>query len=66
MLGEDVLEGLQQRALQHILEDENIVRCKCGNAMEFRKGKPDYTIKDDKGNVLTKKYAKHMCRYRVR
>lgn len=34
--------------------------------MEVTKGKTDYTVKDDKGNLLSRKAAKHMAKYRIR
>lgn len=49
-----------------IEQDENVVRCKCGNAIEFIKGEVYYGFKNDEGKQINKTAAKHMSANRVR
>lgn len=46
-------------------QDVNLVRCKCGNAIEVLEGKT-YQFKKDDGKLLNKTAAKHMATYRIR
>jgi len=48
------------------LLDDSLVKWECGNIFQFTKSKTDYSIKDDNGNTLSKKAAKHYAKYRVR
>ena len=40
--------------------NKNVVKCKCGNLIEFVVGKVYYDIKNDEGKVINKTSAKHM------
>lgn len=67
ILGKEAYEALQQKmATSFIEEDENIVRCKCGNAIEVVQGKVYYDYKNDEGKFINKTAAKHMSANRVR
>ncbi|CAI2362857.1 unnamed protein product [Moneuplotes crassus] len=67
VLGEDFYNKLQQDAIGNILgEDYSLVHCDCGNMFEFTKSKTDYSVKDENGNTLSKKAAKHYAKRRVR
>ena len=46
--------------------DPSMVRCDCGAIINFEAAKVDYTQKDDGGNVISKKAAEHMARFRIR
>lgn len=67
LLGEDLLSRLQEEALKAMVDqDQSIVQCQCGNAIEVSEGKVDYNVKDDQGNKLNRKAAEHMSKYRIR
>lgn len=53
-------------ATSFIDDDENIVRCNCGNAIEVVKGAVYYDYKNDEGKLINKTAAKHMSANRVR
>lgn len=43
-----------------------MVECSCGNVMMMEPGRPDYNLKDDKGQPISKEAAEHLARYRIR
>jgi hypothetical protein len=60
-------EKLQEEAMLAIVNgDKSMVKCQCGNVMEFSEGKVDYNIKDEQGKKLSKRAAEHMSKYRIR
>lgn len=48
-----------------LMNEANLIKCKCGNLIELLEGKA-YQFKKDDGKVLNKAAAKHMATYRVR
>lgn len=44
----------------------NMFMCECGNVIELVPGKVDRTLKDDKGQKLSKQAAEHMANHRIR
>ena len=67
ILGDKAYEDLQTKMTLKLLDQQNgIVRCKCGNAIEFMKGDIDYNYKNDEGKNINKAAAKHMSTNRVR
>ncbi len=67
ILGEKDFEALQTEMTNKLLEeDEGIVRCKCGNAIEVVKGEIYYDFKNDEGKNINKLAARHMSANRVR
>lgn len=60
-MGEQDLDKLQKEMMERVLnEDKNLVRCKCGNAIEVLQGQVYYDIKKEDGKSMTKTAAKHM------
>jgi IBR domain, a half RING-finger domain len=67
ILGDKEYEDLQTEMTNKLLEEqEGIVRCKCGNAIEFVKGEVMYNYKNDEGKNINKVAARHMSSNRVR
>ena len=67
ILGEKDYEALQTEMTNKLLEeDQGIVRCKCGNAIEVVKGEIYYDFKNDEGKNINKLAARHMSANRVR
>lgn len=48
-----------------LMNEANLIKCKCGNLIELLEGKA-YQFKKDDGKILNKVAAKHMATYRVR
>lgn len=47
-MGPELMEELEKKVTQCLLdESQNLISCKCGNIMQFEKGKVDYSVKDD-------------------
>lgn len=50
ILGKEDMDALDSKILNAMLDkDKNLVRCKCGNAIEFSKGEVIYQYKNDQG-----------------
>jgi IBR domain, a half RING-finger domain len=67
ILGPEAYDKLQSKLLNSMLDNQdNLVRCKCGSAIEFSKGEVNYLYKNDEGKQINKTAAKHMSANRVR
>lgn len=67
ILGKD-MQIFEEIALKKVL-GENIVICanmNCKEQISFEKGKVDYNVKNDKGELLIKKHAEHYSENRCR
>lgn len=44
----------------------NLTTCPCGSQMEVAPGMPDYTSKDDKGQIMSREASEDMAAHRIR
>ena len=51
----------KNQILKIVSDNPNMVNCTCGNAMIMEPGQPDYKVKDDKGQVISREAAEHMA-----
>ena len=70
---EEELEKIKEEQMKVFIDSVGdsirLVKCpseECGNMMEVSKGRVDYNVKDDKGQVITPLACEHMAEYRVR
>ncbi|OMJ84353.1 hypothetical protein SteCoe_14579 [Stentor coeruleus] len=67
IVSQEILDKLTPSITELLDNTDGIfVTCPCGNASWLEPGKVDLTYKDESGKVLSKKYAKHMAKYRFR
>ena len=54
-------------AFEKWTDQNSLSECpKCGIIAEVSEGKPDYNMKDDKGEPMTEEAADHLAKFRVR
>jgi len=64
---QQVFPGLIQKLDEEMMKSMfEMVECGCGNQWTFEAGDVDYNIKDEDGNPISKKAAKHFAKNRVR